>query len=143
MPVNPLDLLKKAWGAATTPLVPEGAIAPIQDAIDHPTLNRQPWQARIQGFEAGALEGLRQQTDPLSLAGFASMLPIGKLMGGAGKGVKAAQGILEGPLPHVNMPADIAAAGAEDVYNAGRQLPSRVQTVYDMVKDRMGGRGKP
>ena len=72
MPHNPFDLLKRAGSWATTPLVDEESIAPYQDALDAPALERSPIEARLRGFGAGAMEGLRGMTSPLELAGIAA-----------------------------------------------------------------------
>ena len=77
---GPLDFL-------TTPLVPEAPVRRLQERMDAPTLDRSPWEARLRGFGAGALEGLRGQTSPMALAG---MLP---LVGGAMRAPGAAQGL--------------------------------------------------
>ena len=70
MPQNPLDLLKRGWQTATTPLVNADSAA---DAIDSPSLERSPGMARLQGFGAGALQGLAGLTSPLELAGMATL----------------------------------------------------------------------
>ena len=69
---GPLDLLKKGFNFATTPLVDEETIQPYQDMMDAPTLERSPMEARFRGFGAGALEGLRGMTTPMDLAGMAA-----------------------------------------------------------------------
>ena len=85
MPFNPLDLLKKAGSFATTPIVPKSAIQPAQDMLDSPSLERSPMEARMRGFGAGALEGLRGMTTPLDVAGLVG----GGAMGMMGRGAKA------------------------------------------------------
>lgn len=60
MPFGPFD-----------PIIPQAPVKRIQDAIDSPSLERSPMEARLRGFGAGALEGLRQQITPV---GIASML---------------------------------------------------------------------
>lgn len=87
---GPLDALKSLYGAATTPLLPQSAIQPAQDALDSPSLDRSPWQARLGGFAAGALGGLRNLTTPANIAGLAlDDLPVAY---GASKLLKMAPG---------------------------------------------------
>ena len=103
----------------TTPLVPPSVIKPAQDAIDTPTADRGPWEARLRGFGAGALEGLRQQTSPLGLAGLAaSAIPagvMGRVAGGAAKvapeAIQGLRGVLTGPA------AQTAAQAGADILN--------------------------
>ena len=76
------------WRSLIEPLLPAEAIKPLQDSIDSPTGDYSPWEARLRGFGAGALEGLRQQTDPLSLAALAAPA--------AGKAVKGVLGLVKG-----------------------------------------------
>jgi hypothetical protein len=52
---------------ATTPLVPEAHTKPIQDAIDSPSLERSPMEARLRGWHAGTIEGLRSLTSPIDI----------------------------------------------------------------------------
>lgn len=95
---NPLDLLRKLGSFATTPLVDEETIAPYQDALDHPTLERSPMEARLRGFGAGAMEGVRSMTDPLSIASFAipgmhSLMGAARGAEGIAGGVRAAKAL--------------------------------------------------
>lgn len=69
---GPFDMLKKAGAWAINPLIDAETIAPAQDMIDSPSLDRSPMEARMRGFGAGALEGLRGFTSPLSLASMAA-----------------------------------------------------------------------
>ena len=86
---GPLDLLKKGLNFATTPLVDEETIQPYQDMMDAPILERSPMEARMRGFGAGALEGLRGMTTPLDLAGMAAggMGALASRMGRGARGV--------------------------------------------------------
>lgn len=72
----------------TNPLLPKSTIEPIQDAIDSPSLDRSPLEAGVRGFGAGALEGLRQFTSPLQLAGLGAPL--------ASRGIQAGLTTLRG-----------------------------------------------
>lgn len=145
--MNPLlQELMKRYTQATTPLVPESAIKPAQDWLDTPTPDRSPWEARLRGFGAGALEGLRGQTSPANLAGLGASF----IAPGAGtlmKGVEGAGGTVSGlsrALPMLSeadrlaalggLPQDIAASGGEAgqaLYNAAR---TGVKTITDPVK---------
>lgn len=93
---GPLDLLKRGYNFATTPLVDEESIRPAQDMIDPgPSMDRSPMEARMRGFGAGALEGMRGLTTPLDLAAVAMPMAgraISGLKGmmGAGRAAQAA-----------------------------------------------------
>ena len=65
---------------ATRPLVPKQPIEWLQNQLDERELNERPEEARMGGFAAGALEGLRGLTSPLSLA---SMVPALRGLRGA------------------------------------------------------------
>ena len=87
---GPLDYLKKLGSAAITPMVDQETIAPYQNALDAPTEQRSPWEARLRGFGAGAMEGVRQMTSPLEMGSM--MLGGGAAFGamkGAGRAGKA------------------------------------------------------
>lgn len=78
------ELIEELLKRATTPLVPEAAVKPVQDAIDSPALDRGVGNARVRGFAAGALDGVRGMTSPVSLLSAAAGLR------GLGQGAKAA-----------------------------------------------------
>jgi len=90
----------------TGSIIPKEWIDPITDAIDHPTLDRSPWEARLQGFGAGALEGARQQINPVNLAML--LAPTSNLIGrgapllGAGKKASRAVQGLSKALPEAS-----------------------------------------
>ena len=88
----------------TEPLVPEAPVRRLQEQIDAPTLERAPWEARARGFGAGALEGLRGLTSPLSLA---SMLPVGQAASMAPRAVQALSKTIPG-VPQRLMAAERA-----------------------------------
>jgi hypothetical protein len=131
------------------PLVPEEAIKGLQDQIDSPTLERSPWEARLRGFGAGALEGLRQQTSPANLAALAANAIPG--IGGGFRAAKAAGAIPEALqglrgasyAPLGRSLAEFAPIGEEGVYNAGRQIINKVadpaEAAYHAILKR-GGR---
>ena len=75
---GPLDLLKKGWNAANTPLVNADSAA---DAIDSPSAERSPGMARLQGFGAGALQGLAGLSTPLNIAGMVAGPAMGAMKG--------------------------------------------------------------
>lgn len=82
----------------TEPLVPEAPVRRLQEQIDAPTLERSPWEARLRGFGAGALEGLRGLTSPLSLA---SMLPVGRAASMAPRAIQALSKTIPGVPPRL------------------------------------------
>jgi hypothetical protein len=90
----------QAYDWATTPLVSREDIQGAQNAIDSPSLTRSPGMAQLQGFGAGALEGLRGLTSPASIAGIAgSAIGAGGLEDAAiwgGKAAGGAAGALQG-----------------------------------------------
>lgn len=132
---GPLDYLKKAYSFATTPLVSKEAIEPAQEALDAPALDRSPMEARLRGFGAGALEGLRGFTSPLSIAALAGGIPE---LGAA----KAAPGIVRG-AEAMAPAAEFVAPGAEAAFNAARpalrSAMDPVEAAYSRILSR-GGR---
>lgn len=89
MPFNPLDLLKRGWQAANTPIIDEETIQPYQDMVDSPSLERSPMEARMRGFGAGAMEGMRQLATPLNMGMMAAGPAIGMM-----RGAKAASKVI-------------------------------------------------
>lgn len=90
---HPLDFLS----GLVTPMVPKRAIQPVQDWIDSPTGDYGPVEARLRGFGAGALEGLRGFTTPVDVA--AAALPIGLIgrgMRNLGRGAQNAPEAIQG-----------------------------------------------
>lgn len=80
-----------------TPLIPAAPVKRLQDAIDTPTLERSPWEARVRGFGAGALDGLRNLSSPANLVSIGSLLVPGMGEGvGLAKGAKAVSGAAQG-----------------------------------------------
>lgn len=71
----------------TSPLISKAAIKPTQDLIDNPAGNYGVGEARLRGFGAGALEGLRGLTSPLAIG--SALIPE---VGGAMRGAEAAGG---------------------------------------------------
>ncbi len=128
---GPLDYLKQAKDWATTPLVEEDNPLmgkPAQDYLDSPSLSRPPMEARIAGFGAGALEGLRGLTTPLDLAGMAA---------GAAGGARSAMGRM---APYVAETASSSpymkplAQVVEGAQKVGQRLPNMGE-----VDDIIGG----
>lgn len=66
---GPLDLLKRGWNAATTPLVSPEDQELTMNAIDAPSLDRSPMEASLRGFAAGAMKGFGDMSSPASIAG--------------------------------------------------------------------------
>ncbi len=64
---NPLDYLRSAFNGATSSVIPQEYIDPALDAIDSPSLERSPWEARLRGFGAGAVQGLRDSITPANM----------------------------------------------------------------------------
>lgn len=116
------------WETLNRPLVPEEPVRQLQAAIDTPTLERSPWEARLRGFGAGALEGLRGQTSPISLAGLAGLAVPGLGLGRAAQAAPRAIRGLAGAIPEAG-PAvsglggtlpEFAPIGGEAAINAMR-----------------------
>lgn len=61
MPFNPYQFL-------TSSVIPQSVIQPTQDSLTEPHLDQSPTMARIKGFGAGALQGLRDQLTPSNIA---------------------------------------------------------------------------
>jgi hypothetical protein len=138
---GPLDLLKRLYSGATTPLVSEEAAAPYINAVDSPSLERSPVEAGIRGFGAGALEGLRGMTTPLDLAGFAAggigagargirgLMGAGRAaeaVGGIGRAARAAEPTLD-VIENIPTPQQIPGAGeVDDLINELHRNLSRV-----------------
>lgn len=91
--------LAKFGQLATTPLMPQSWVDSASNAIA-PTADSSPMGARIRGFGQGALEGLRNLSSPLNLAGIA-LAPFG---GGAGGAVaEGAEGLGEAAGPTMDL----------------------------------------
>lgn len=91
---NPLEYLKQAYRGATSSVIPQHYTDAAADAIDAPTLEREPWEARVRGFGAGATQGAAEQLNPLNI--IASLVPGYRAVRGAygiGKGAQAAAGV--------------------------------------------------
>lgn len=90
--------LKNAWNTANEPLVPEEPVRRLGEQMTTPHLDESPTWAKLKGFGAGALEGLRQQTSPVNIvSNLATMIPAASMIS---RGVKAARGgaaLLEAP----------------------------------------------
>lgn len=140
---GPIDYLRQAYNAATTPLVPKSWVDPVADAIDSPSLERRPWQANVEGFEAGALEGLRGLTSPVSLASFAvpalRAARLGRGIIGAGEAAGEAMGAARAPAGA--FAPELTAVGDEGVYNAMRPTAPASDTFYNEMLRKLGGRG--
>jgi hypothetical protein len=113
------------------PLVPEAPVRRAQEAIDTPTVGRQPWEARLKGFGAGALEGLRGLTSPIELAGIAGLgLGGGAALRGAGEAAEMAPAVASrmSELIQGGQQARTAARMAELIKNA----PKAIQGLSDL-----------
>lgn len=151
---GPLEMLKRVGNFAMEPLLPKEAIEPVQEAIDSPTLERSPGLARIQGFGAGALEGLRNLTSPVELGGLASLAPWGRMAGALGRGAQGLQKagstveiLDQAPkmAPLGESVAEFAPMGGEGAYNAAKAGLQRggdaMGSLYDdLMRRGMGGR---
>ncbi len=114
------------------PIVPKSAIQPAQDYLDTPSLERGPWEARLRGFGAGALEGLRGQTSPANLVGLLASGVGGRaipaLKGAAGAVGGLARAIPRGFQAAEELPAlgsamaEFTPSGGEALYNAGKEV---------------------
>ena len=140
--------LKGAWDWANTPMI--GGSEQINQ-IDAPALERSPLEAGIRGFGAGALEGLRGFTTPLSVASAALPIPgMGRAAGAIGRAPGAVQGLRGGAKPAFQVAEtlgerlpEFAAVGGEGMYNAARQggraIADPLESVYQNML-RQGGR---
>lgn len=52
------------WDESLLPQQAQAGIARKQAQLEEPSLERGPWEARLRGFGAGALEGLQDLTTP-------------------------------------------------------------------------------
>ena len=134
---GPLDLLKHGYKFATTPLVDESTIQPAQDWMDSPTMDRSPMEARIRGFGAGALEGLRGLTTPLDLAAMASGPALGALRGamGASKAIAPTMDLIEAnPVRQVAGSMD----DVDAVIGDARRMMAKVPNKRPMPMETLG-----
>lgn len=111
---DPVEYLKKAYHAATGPLVPKSWVDPMANAIDAPALDRSPMEARLRGFGAGALEGLREQTSPLNLA--LAALPYVRGAAYGARGAAAGAGAMKAAAPTMDV--------IEDVGTVAQKMPT-------------------
>lgn len=109
----------------TEPLVPRSVTKPAEDYLTEPQLDQPEWMAQLKGFGAGALEGLRELTSPVNIAG---MLPMGRIAGTAGK----LAGRAAGAIPE-------AAAGAEAIQGLSKAIPAGMEAVPQLGKNAMAG----
>ena len=125
----------------TTPLIPEAPVRRAQEYLDTPTLEREPWEARLRGFGAGALEGLRGLSSPAELAGIGAMaIPGAGAAGGIGRGMarasrmapEALQG-LSRALPTIDLLGDVPLA--RQVLPAADDVSSLIGSMkYNLAK---------
>ena len=106
-PSNPLTALKSAWDWGNKSLIPQGTVQGAQDAIDSPSLNRSPMEARLRGFGAGALGGAANQISPV---GIASVLPMGRMANLGGKALGAMERAPEAFQGLANVTPDLVQA---------------------------------
>lgn len=114
------------------PLIPEEPVRKLQEQIDPRSLEQSPWVARLRGFGAGALEGLRNLSSPAQLANIASVaIP----MMGAYRAPKAVQGLAEAisdaaPAAQTlgELLPEYTPRGGEALYNIGRQMTPRTSS---------------
>lgn len=136
------------------PLVPQQAIQGLQDSLTEPHLDQSPTMARIKGFGAGALDGLRSLTTPESL------MAIGGLAMGARGGGEMPSMPQEGPAlglpqfsqlaPRSHLPVqetlgevhpDFTPMGGEGLFNAARKSPNTPFDPAALGYDRIYGKG--
>lgn len=125
------DLLQALLSRATTPIVPQQAIQPAVDSLTEPKLDQSPMMAKLKGFSAGALEGARGLTDPLTLGSMA--IPGGLALRGAKSAGKAITGIRQSVPALGETIAEFTPVGGEATYNAGRaasKAPDLMETMY-------------
>lgn len=132
-----------------TPLIPAAPVKAAQAAIDTPNLNRSPWEARIRGFGAGALEGLRNLSTPTNLASTALLAVPGvgeasalgrvaseapEAIQGLSKAIPAAETLGES-LP------EFTAVGGEGLYNVAKGAVKGVMDPVEAAYARILSRG--
>lgn len=126
--------LNRAWHAISDPLTdaPSRFAKSVGDMIDAPSLDRSPTMARIQGFGAGALQGIGDLvsglTSPIGIA--TAALPGGEAVA-AGRGLtRTAQAL--------NVASKVAAAplvlhGGSEVLDPESTLAQRGQGLVEMA----------
>ncbi len=130
---GPLDYLKKAGQFVNEPLVPKSAIEPMQEALDAPSLERSPMEARLRGFGAGALEGLRGLTSPLSIGTMFMGMPELGAAKGVARGMQAAESLAPA--------AEFVAPGAEAAFNAARPAARAIADPLEQAYSRIMSQG--
>lgn len=147
---GPLDYLKKGWQVANTPLVNADQTA---DAIDSPSVERSPGMARLQGFGAGALQGLAGLSTPLNIAGMMAGPAMGALKGVSRMGQMAQKAaptldLIDTPIPKQIMPSmDDANSLIGDLQRNLARVPSKRPAPMDTLGESlpeftpMGGEG--
>lgn len=123
------------------PIVPKEAIQGLLDYVDSPSVERSPMRARVQGFGAGALEGLREQLTPFNIgtqvAGWGAAKAFGTPMSAA---ARSAPGVAKA-LGEIN--PEYTAKGAEEAYNAGRPVVKGAKDMLEQIYQKIlkqGGR---
>lgn len=111
----------------TEPLIPKGPVDWLANQVDKRSLEQTPMMARLKGFGAGALEGLRSLTSPLQLAAFAAPYLRGS------RAVAEVPAAMEGLAGYVPA-AEYVAQGGEEAYNAARALPRVGSAAEDAFK---------
>lgn len=145
-------MLKGAAHWATTPIVPEGPVSKFNDTLTTPHLHQSPGMARLKGFGAGALEGLRGLTSPLQLAGMAglggSVIGALRAAGGAAGGLGEAASAMGRAGPAMETLGEVSPeftpVGGEEMYNVGKgatEAPqlSPLQKAYQNIMTKRGG----
>lgn len=154
---GPLDMLKRGFNMATTPLIDKETVDPYANAVDVPRLNKphfdpssmlgkaesfgQGAQARLGGFGAGAMEGMRGMTSPLDIAG--ALFPAIKgLRVGAGAAKAAGRlaptlDLVEGPIIKQVAPAadDVADLIGDMQRNMARVPTSKAKQAGRFVEE--------
>lgn len=126
---NPLDYLRQAFNAANTSFIPQEWVDAGQEAIDSPSLDRSPTMARIAGFGAGAMQGLRDQLTPMMLASSALGLGgAGQAARGAGQAASAGSRAMRAVRPTIDILEDAPPV---------RQVKGSMSMVDDLI-DEMG-----
>lgn len=135
---------KQFLNAVTSPLTtaPSEWANSAADKIDQPSLTRSPLAARLNGFVAGATQGLgnvaSNMTSPLSIAlSLVGAAPEAGAARSAIAGGDAAASSL--PATAVNLGPEFTAVGAEPAY-AAPTYPDPLQAAYQRVLANKGRR---
>lgn len=142
-PEKPKSVFKKAWDFATTPLtdVPSQFARRAAESIDQPSVSRSPTRARLEGFGAGAIEGVGNlisgETAPLSIALSALGLskPIRSGLGKVSKALSKTDDIPEVFPESPTIPINPKTTSVPSVVDTLPPVPKPTKPTEDLVYD--------